>query len=128
MNWKNNFKKYKVIWVLAIIVLGMGLVRWKYGYKGGGEEVAPIAPTVTPEPTVSIDEEDYPLWRLLPYSEVGFTVDRYIEPLTLMVYIQGVDEKIVAKKIGEWMGKNGVVPETHKIVISDSAASEEVGN
>ncbi len=113
-------KKYGLVIWLMMVVVTMAVVKWRYG-SSRGEEVVQITPTPTPimEPTTSIKEEDYPLWKLLPYSGVGFTVDRYIEPLTLVVLIKGLDKQIVTEEIGKWMEENGVNPETHKIVISN---------
>lgn len=113
-------KKYWLIVVLSMVAVGMGIVKISYQLPVNSDQLEEIIPTTVPTPTTtSIDEADYPLWRLLPYSEVGFVVDRYIEPLTLMVEIQGLDKLIVAEAIGKWMTENGVNPETHKIVISE---------
>lgn len=113
-------KKYWLMIVLSLVAVAMGVIKLNYQLRITNYKLNenPI-PTIIPTPTVStINESDYPLWRLLPYSGVGFTVDRYIEPLTLVVAVKGLDKAIVAEEIGKWMETNGIDPETHKIVIN----------
>lgn len=114
-------KRYWLVVTLAMIAVGMGVVKISYQLTVNSDQLEPvIAPTVTPIPTKTrINEEDYPLWQLLPYSEVGFVVEKYVEPLTLLVRVKGLDKAIVAEAIGKWMEENGVNPETHKIIISN---------
>lgn len=88
-------KKYWLVIILSMMAVAMGMIKLSYR------------------------EAEYPLRQLLPYSGDGFTVDKYLEPLTLLVKIKEIDKKIVAEEIGKWMEANGVNPETHRIVISE---------
>lgn len=109
-------KKYQlVIWML-LIVLGMGFIKFKYGYKGDGSEFLPT-PTVIPTAVPTKVEDDYVLWKLLPYSDKGFTIDRYIGPKELAIKAKGLDKKVVFQKVNEWLLEQKVATESYKLVI-----------
>lgn len=121
MEIKRNNKrkgKYGIIWILVGIIVMMTVIKIKYGYRGNDDQVVPT-PTIQSynnlaKPT-GINYNDYPLWRLLPYQGVGFIVDRYIAPKTLVVKIKGVDSKIVGKAVLEWLKAQGEAGEGHKL-------------
>ena len=67
----------------------MELPKLSLGKSGGGDAPDP-SPTTTSAPVI---DADYPLWNLLPYKGKGFVVDRYIEPLTLVVAVRELTKK-----------------------------------
>jgi hypothetical protein len=124
---KEIWERYQIVVILSMTVVVFSVIRVVYGYKGGEnldeERVKITLPSPTPIliPTPTIDPEmsqNYPLWKLLPYEGQGFTVDRYIAPLTLAIKAKGLDDKIVQRKVAEWIANQGVDPGTHKIEIN----------
>ncbi|MEK7528068.1 MAG: hypothetical protein AAB574_03585 [Patescibacteria group bacterium] len=112
--------KYRVIIFLIVVVGLMGMTRWNYrNYPWEKVEVeTPLIPSPTTTSAPVIDA-DYPLWNLLPYKGKGFVVDRYIEPLTLVVAVRGIDKKMALKEVLKWLIENQVATESHKLVISN---------
>lgn len=110
-------KKYQIFIFLIVTAIFLGMVKYKFGYKGDGSEFLP-SPTVipTPVPTVVVDD-DYSLWKELPYSGNGFVIDRYIGPKELAIKAKGLDKKIVEKRVFEWLLEQKVATESYKLVI-----------
>lgn len=113
-------KKYRVQIFLVVLIVVLVFLKMRYGYDELSvesykvyKEESMLIETITP--TKSIDPE-YPLWQLLPYSGKGFVIDRYAEPLMLVVKIKGIDQKIVEKEVWNWLELEGVASDSHKLV------------
>lgn len=106
----------------------MGTVKIKYGENGENSKLeilnskitSTIVPTAVPtaEATPTINpNDDYPLWRLLPYKGEGFTVDKYIAPMTLEMTITTATESAATKEVTVWLNSFKELKERHKVVI-----------
>lgn len=107
-------RKYQVIIWLSFVVVIMTVIKLTYQAPVVVDElrVVEIVPSVTPTPTVadtSGDEKDdnYPLWNLLPYKGTGFTVDHYVSPGVLVVYLEGIEKNKAKMLVEGWMESNG---------------------
>ena len=122
MKLKNLFDGYWLMTVLVIIALVMLTIRVVYTAKNKGkpetikEPQKIIVPVLTPTTRVVDFETSYPLWQLLPYAGDGFVVEKYAEPLVLKVSLKKGEKGTVTKAVAGWIEKNGINPETHKIV------------
>jgi hypothetical protein len=123
-----KLKKYQVFVYLILIILIMGTVKIKYGENNKITNyelrITNITPTVIPtavptaEATPTINpNDDYPLWRLLPYKGEGFTVDKYIAPMTLEMTITTATESAAIKEVTVWLNSFKELKERHKVVI-----------
>ncbi len=113
--------RLRLIIILALIAVGMGLIRFRYrNYQWEEPQVVmQITPTTIPSPTSAPQAEVvYPLIDILPYKGNNFVVDRYSAPLTLNVVTTG-NIKTVTKEVYKWMLQNKVATESHKLVFSD---------
>ena len=129
MNKKELFKKYEVIWILIGIIIIMGFLKIKYGYREQENEKQILSePTLSPVETVTENDtvtkvqpeyKDYPLWKLLPYQGDGFVVERYIAPKTLSVTIMGDDGKETIIAITLWLEGLGEAGKGHKIEVQN---------
>lgn len=103
----------------------MGTVKIKYGTGSQMSDVrSQITPTMVPtavptaEATPTINpNDDYPLWRLLPYKGDGFTVDKYIAPMTLEMTITTATESAATKEVTAWLNSFKELKERHKVVV-----------
>ena len=90
---KKWLEKNQVIVYLIIIILGMTLVKIKYGYKGEkqiSDDRSQMSVTATPtiSPTLTVDpKKDYPLIDKLPYYGKGYVVEKYTAPMTLKMIL-----------------------------------------
>ena len=116
-----RFREYSGVFALSLVVMIMAGIKAWYKYKP--EETPAAAITVTPttiptaEPTKMTDK-DYPLWWQLPYSGIGFTIEKYSEPLTLEIKAVGLGEKIVRERVEKWLEENQVASDSHKLKIN----------
>lgn len=116
---KDWLEKYQVFVYLGIIVVGLAAVKIKYGYKGNNIPTTAIispspAPTVTTIPTKAV-EEDYPLFKKLPYYGKGYIVEKYVAPLTLRMILNGATEKVATNDVKIWLRSQGELGDNHKI-------------
>ncbi len=123
-----KLKKYQVFVYLILIILIMGTVKIKYGENEESRKskveslkaIPTMVPTAVPtaEATPTINpNDDYPLWRLLPYKGEGFTVDKYIAPMTLEMTITTATESAATKEVTVWLNSFKELKERHKVVI-----------
>lgn len=110
-----NLKRYWLVGLLVIIALLMGITKIRYRNVNWDEVYRAVTPTVVPTSAPQIDN-DYPLWRLLPYTGKDFVVDRYTEPGVLAVKTKLVNKKIITKEIYKWISENKVATESHKLI------------
>ena len=62
------------------------------------------------------NKNDYPLVDKLPYKGSNFTIDHYLNPKQLVVYIKtGVNKNTITTAIGEWLKSNGFEANSHTI-------------
>ena len=110
-----EIQRYWLVGLLVVIAVWMGITKIRYRNVDWssleGTPTAAISPTSAPQSDV-----DYPLWKLLPYTGKDFIVDRYTQPLTLAIKIKNVDKKIVTQEVYQWMLKNKVATESHKLI------------
>jgi hypothetical protein len=107
--------KYWVILILCLIVVGMAIVKTKYGYIGSEIPLIPtstIVPTQEPTPTFI---PGFELLNSLPYQGVGFVVDKYLAPNVLNVKIKGIDQKLATKMVLKWLEENKVATSSYKL-------------
>lgn len=105
----------------------MGTVKIKYGAGSQMPDIrSQITPTIVPtavptaEATPTINpNDDYPLWRLLPYKGEGFTVDKYIAPMTLEMTITTATESAAIKEVSVWLKGFEELKERHKVVVGN---------
>jgi len=119
MNFEDIYK-YRLIIILIIVATTMGVVKFKYrNVKWEQKEMVSI---VTPSPTISPQiNVEYPLWEKLPYKGVGYVVERYTEPNTLLINIdEGDNEEIISQEIYSWMRENKVATESHKLIFEEN--------
>lgn len=115
---KEIYKRYQVIFILSAVVIVMAIIKVKYGvvtYDYSDKKILPAQQTIEKVVPTKTTDPDYPLLDILPYSGRGFTVDRYIAPLTLVVKIKGLDENLVAQELEEWFKEQGIATESHKL-------------
>ena len=98
-------------------------VRIVYQLKNRGKIDQPETiqiPETLSEPAPTISDEDFerkfPLWRLLPYEEESFAIEKYTEPQVLKVRLKKGKKEEVMEKIIEWIDKNEGNSETHRVV------------
>ena len=125
---KNTLEKYQVIIYLILVVMIMTVVKVKYGINEENpkpknqnpintptiEIIKPTSPAATPTVDVS---DDYPLWRQLPYSGNGFTVDKYTAPMTLQMTITTATTIVASKAVKEWINSFPEIKRQHKIIV-----------
>jgi len=106
------FGRYWVILILCLTVIGMAVVKTKFGFKG--KYVAEIIPQPTeiPKPTLV---PGFEVLGLLPYSGTGFVIDKYLAPNELNVKIKGIDQKLATKMVFKWLEENKVATESYKL-------------
>ena len=127
-----KIKKYQVFVYLILIIMIMTVAKVKYGvndkitnYELRITNVTPtIIPTVT-VPTVEVTptinpNDDYPLWRQLPYQGNGFTVDKYTAPMTLEMTLETATKSAAVKEVTTWLNTFKEVVRQHKIIINKS--------
>lgn len=120
---KGNFwKRNQLVVVLVVLVVFLGFIKIKYGYKGGPlpPQISPqlseeTTPTPTAEPIAIPTSEGYDLWQLLPYSGKGFTIDRYTDKTTLAIKLKGIDKRVAEKAIYTWLTEQKVATESYKL-------------
>jgi len=127
-----KIKKYQVFVYLILIIMIMTVVKVKYGV----DEESPkskvqspkveitVVPTVT-VPTIEVTptinpNDDYPLWRELPYVGKGFTVDKYTAPMTLEMTLTTATESAAVKEVTTWLNTFKEVTRRHKLIIINS--------
>ncbi len=118
MNFKDIYK-YRLIIILLVIATAMGIVKFKYrNVKWEQKEVLQI---ISPSPTISSQiSVEYPLWEKLPYKGVGYVVERYTEPNTLLIKkSEKVDEKIIKQEIYNWMRENKIATESQRLIFEE---------
>lgn len=108
----------------------MATVKWKYGVNEKGlkskVESLKVEPTIMPtaEATPTINpSDDYPLWRELPYTGKGFTVDKYTAPMTLQMTLTTATQSAAVKEVTVWLNSFKEVIKQHKIIIVKSSSS-----
>lgn len=121
---KEIYRLRMVIW-LALIVVGLSILKIKYGWKEENTTVQPTItqPTITKEPTkivsspaiLKVDEEKYPLWDQLPYPGDGFVVKRYASPKVLLVELEKATTESATRAIKVWLEGFGDAGKGHKI-------------
>lgn len=138
LNFGNLFKikKYRLIFILLVIVLLLLVLKINLAKKIPVQEI-PVsltpAPSIYPlvSPLVSPFEEkgdpdfqktlrnqitnEYPLFSYLPYKEGGFTIQKYLDALTLEIIIP-TDTPEVRQKVLDWISSKGVDPKTHTLI------------
>ena len=116
--------KYQVYVVLILIIVGLMVVKLKYGYKPGEyqektltEQQIKLAPTVTPTavPTKTAEQKNFPMIEKLPYKGVGFVIDRYVEAKVLAVKVKGKDKELIKDDVARWLREGGVDPSDFQI-------------
>lgn len=116
-------EKYQLFVYLIIIIVGLSLVKAKYGYKEekiqnlnvkSQNEEKPTE-TVTPTPTIN----QYPLQSKLPYYGKGFVVEKYTAPMTLKMVLNGASESTAVKAVTVWLNSFGEAIGQHKIEIEE---------
>lgn len=110
-----KLKRFQLVAVLLVILAFLIFVKWKYGYKEGENNIE--TPAISPWPTIVVkkDGADYELWEQLPYQGTGFVVEKYVGPKELSIKVQGIDKKIVEKKVIEWLEGQNVATESYKL-------------
>ena len=120
---KKWLEKNQVIVYLIIIILGMTLVKIKYGYKGEkqiSDDRSQMSVTATPtiSPTLTVDpKKDYPLIDKLPYYGKGYVVEKYTAPMTLKMILNGATLTNASKDVTVWINSFGDAMGQHKIEI-----------
>ena len=125
---KNTLEKYQIIIYLVLVVMIMTVVKVKYGVVEENPKTKNQKPTNTPTvvmlkptspavtPTIDVSD-DYPLWRQLPYSGDGFTVDKYTAPMTLQMTITTATSTAASNAIKEWINSFPEIKRQHKIIL-----------
>lgn len=118
---KDWLDKYQIFIYLGIIIIGLVGLKIKYGYRGENEPTNFIsqstpspAPSVTTIPTKA-EEEDYPLFKKLPYYGKGYIVEKYVAPLTLRMILNGATERSATNDVKLWLRSQGKLGDNHKI-------------
>lgn len=93
--------------------MGITKIRYRNVDWGTGSEL--ITPTVMPTSAPQINK-NYPLWELLPYAGKDFLVDRYMEPLVLVIKTNNLNKKTVSEEVYGWMLENKIATESHKLI------------
>jgi hypothetical protein len=122
MKIKNFYDNYFLVLILTVTALIMLTIRIIYSKT-------PIyqTSTKTPEvPAISSDntrpfvdnnyEDDYPLWKSLPYSSELFTAEKYSNKQTLKVKLLKGNREAAEEELIKWMENNGINPSSHKII------------
>ncbi|MBP9818087.1 hypothetical protein KBC75_05085 [Candidatus Shapirobacteria bacterium] len=121
---KNWLVKYQVYVVLILIIIGLVVIKIKYGYKPGEyqektltDQQVKLAPTITPTvvPTKTAEQKNFPMIELLPYKGVGFVIDRYVEAKVLAVKIKGKDKELIKDDVAKWLTDGGTNPADFQI-------------
>jgi hypothetical protein len=120
--------RYQIFVYLILIILILTVVKIKYGNRSQISDIRPqVLPTAaptqipTPEATPTINPNDeYPLWRELPYSGKGFRVDKYTAPMTLQVTIGTTPQPVAVKELTTWLNSFKEITKQHKIIIINS--------
>lgn len=120
---KDLWGDYLLITILGIIAFLMLSVRIIYQIKNRGKieqpEIIQI-PEKLLEPAPTMSDEDFerkfPLWRLLPYEEDDFVIEKYTEPQVLKIRLKKGKREEAVEKIIEWIDKNKGNSEIHRIV------------
>lgn len=112
-----NLGRYWIIFVLCVIVIGMAVVKAKFGFNGEEKIVEQIkisVPTekLIPSPTFI---PGFEMLNFLPYQGVGFVVDRYTGPSELVVKVKGIDKKLAEKMVFKWIEDNKVATSSYKL-------------
>jgi hypothetical protein len=108
--------KYWIILLLCLVVVGMAVVKTKYGFND--KNFVLVVPTPTNIPTGVPSPTFIPgfeMLNFLPYQGVGFVVDRYLGPNELAVQIKGIDKKLAEKMVFKWIENNKVATGSYKL-------------
>jgi len=76
---------------------------------------------VSPESDKQAEEEyvqalkDFPLWEKLPFENRGYKISHYSKPMTIVVYLRGIDKEIVEKEVRQWIKDQGGDEIRHQI-------------
>lgn len=110
-----KIKQYWLVFLLAVLAMGMGIIKIKYRNVDWEENSRLITPTIKPTSAPEVDV-NYPLWKQLPYQGKNFVVDRYMEPKILAVKTNSLNKKLITQEIYKWMLENKVATESHQLV------------
>lgn len=109
----------RYILVIILILMALFLTFKKIQYR---EVVWPEAETikrVTISPTSGPRiEDEYPLWKLLPYQGEAFVIERYIDRNTLAISTK-LNQKKVTEEVYKWLIENKEATESYKLVFED---------
>jgi len=116
---QKKFFEYPLIVLMILLIVILAVIKWQYK-DVVWEETKPYV-TMPPSPTIAPQiNEEYPLWEKLPYVGVGYTVERYIEPNTLLLTKSlEVNEETINEEIYNWMRDNKVASESHKLIFEE---------
>lgn len=123
------------ILILILATIATSLIVWRLFFFKPQPAITPPPPTTTPSPSfispspvpsvpvgkgdspediLKSVQEKYPLFRFVPYKELGFRID-YVAPLTLEVTLK-IDTPEIRQKVFDWIQSKGVSPQTHEII------------
>ena len=121
--------------ILILATVATSLIVWRLFFFKPQPTTLPVTPTPTPSflipsptpiPSVATGKGDspedilksvqskYPLFRFVPYQELGFRID-YVAPLTLGVTLKR-DTPETRQKVLDWIQSKNVDPKTHEII------------
>lgn len=112
---KEVINRYGLIILLGLIAVTMAITKIRYRNVDWEETSRLITPTVMPI-KASQNNENYPLWGLLPYQGKDFVIDRYAEPKVLVIKTEKTNEDIIKEEVYKWMRENKVATESHKLI------------
>jgi len=112
---KETIYKYRVYFWLLLVIGIMAAVKWQYRDFNWEESNRLITPTVSPTSAPQVNDK-YPLWELLPYEGKDYTIDRYSQPLVLVIKSKNGDEDKITQEIYEWLRENKIATESHKLI------------
>ena len=112
---KEFINRYGLVTLLVLIAITMAITKIKYRNTNWENTGGVITPTIMPVKG-SQNNENYPLWELLPYKGKDFTIDRYAKPKVLVIKTGSVNKNLISQEVYKWMKENKVATESHKLV------------
>lgn len=112
---KEFINRYGLVTLLVLIAITMAITKIKYRDTNWENTSGTITPTIMPIKG-SQNNDNYPLWELLPYTGKDFVVDRYADIKTLVIKTNNVKQNLVREEVYKWIKENKVATESHKLV------------
>ena len=120
---KKWLEKNQIFVYLILIIFGLFGLKMRYGYTGG-ENLSQLTTTTTPTTVATVttvptktEENDYPLFKQLPYYGKGYIIEKYVAPLTLRMILNGATEAKATLDVKMWLRSQGKLGDNHKIIL-----------